>query len=232
MIESIITIDRQVLLMLNGSNSLFWDSFVPVLTSGITWIPLYIALCYLVIKNNDTMEQIVLTMGAAVLCIILSGGIDDIVIKPWVSRIRPCNDPIISDGLNLIHGQIEAGYSFFSAHAANTMSLAVFFCLLVRGRLFNTVILCWSLLNGWTRLYLGVHYPSDVLFGFLYGCLVGVVVYSAFHRFYFKMSPKLNYISTQYTKSGYDRKDIDMVVTILMATLSVAIFYSILDIGL
>ena len=217
MIESIITIDRQVLLMLNGSNSLFWDSFVPVLTSGITWIPLYIALCYLVIKNND---------------IILSGGIDDTVIKPWVSRIRPCNDPIISDSLNLIHGQIEAGYSFFSAHAANTMSLAVFFCLLVRGRLFNTVILCWSLLNGWTRLYLGVHYPSDVLFGFLYGCLVGVVVYSAFHRFYFKMSPKLNYISTQYTRSGYDRKDIDMAVTILMATLSVAIFYSILDVGL
>ena len=73
MIDSIITIDRQVLLMLNGSNSLFWDSFVPVLTSGITWIPLYIALCYLVIKNNDTMEQIVLTMGAAVLCIILAG---------------------------------------------------------------------------------------------------------------------------------------------------------------
>lgn len=178
------------------------------------------------------MEQIVLTMGAAILCIILSGGIDDIVIKPWISRIRPCNDPIISDSLSLMHGQIEAGYSFFSAHAANTMSLAVFFCLLVRGCLFNTVILCWSLLNGWTRLYLGVHYPSDVLFGFLYGCLVGVVVYSVFHRFYFKMSPKLNYISTQYTRSGYDRKDIDMAVTILMATLSVAIFYSILDVGL
>ena len=126
MLDTLVTLDRQVLLMLNSSNSLFGDSFVSLFTSGMSWIPLFIALFYLIVKNNETMGQITLTVGAAVLCVILSGGLDDIIIKPWVSRIRPCNDPSISDSLCLVQGQIESGYSFFSAHAANTMSLAIF----------------------------------------------------------------------------------------------------------
>lgn len=232
MLDTLVTLDRQVLLMLNSSNSLFGDSFVSLFTSGMSWIPLFIALFYLIVKNNETMGQITLTVGAAVLCVILSGGLDDIIIKPWVSRIRPCNDPSISDSLCLVQGQIESGYSFFSAHAANTMSLAIFFCLLVRDSFFNFAMLAWSMINGWTRLYLGVHYPSDVLIGFLYGCLVGFAIYSVFYKFYFNITPKLNYISSQYTSTGYDKKDIDVVLTVFVLTLSVMSVYSILNIGL
>ena len=93
-------------------------------------------------------------------------------------------------------------------------------------------MLAWSLINGWTRLYLGVHYPSDVLIGFLYGCLVGFTVYSVFYKLYFNITPKLNYISSQYTSTGYDKKDIDVVLTVFVLTLSVMSVYSILNIGL
>ena len=177
-------IDKYILYWFNGSNSLFEDGLVSLLTSGMTWIPLYIALFYLVMKNNDTMGQIMLIVGSIILCIILTGGIDDIFIKPWIGRVRPCNDPDINAHLNLITGQVESGFSFFSAHAANTMSLAVFLCLLIKDSIFKIVMIGWSLLNGWSRLYLGVHFPSDVLFGFLYGAVIGIIIFSFYKRFY------------------------------------------------
>ena len=198
----------------------------------MTWIPLYIALFYLVMKNNDTMGQIMLIVGSIILCIILTGGIDDIFIKPWIGRVRPCNDPDINAHLNLITGQVESGFSFFSAHAANTMSLAVFLCLLIKDSIFKIVMIGWSLLNGWSRLYLGVHFPSDVLFGILYGAVIGILIFSFYKRFYSEMSFQTTYISSQYTSSGYERKDIDVVLVVFLLTTLTTSIISFLNVGL
>lgn len=225
-------IDEYILYWFNGSNSLFEDGLVSLLTSGMTWIPLYIALFYLVMKNNDTMGQIMLIVGSIILCIILTGGIDDIFIKPWIGRVRPCNDPDINAHLNLITGQVESGFSFFSAHAANTMSLAVFLCLLIKDSIFKIVMIGWSLLNGWSRLYLGVHFPSDVLFGFLYGAVIGILIFSFYKRFYSEMSFQTTYISSQYTSSGYERKDIDVVLVVFLLTTLTTSIISFLNVGL
>ena len=225
-------IDKYILYWFNGSNSLFEDGLVSLLTSGMTWIPLYIALFYLVMKNNDTMRQIMLIVGSIILCIILTGGIDDIFIKPWIGRVRPCNDPDINAHLNLITGQVESGFSFFSAHAANTMSLAVFLCLLIKDSIFKIVMIGWSLLNGWSRLYLGVHFPSDVLFGFLYGAVIGIIIFSFYKRFYSEMSFQTTYISSQYTSSGYERKDIDVVLVVFLLTTLTTSIISFLNVGL
>lgn len=225
-------IDKYILYWFNGSNSLFEDGLVSLLTSGMTWIPLYIALFYLVMKNNDTMGQIMLIVGSIILCIILTGGIDDIFIKPWIGRVRPCNDPDINAHLNLITGQVESGFSFFSAHAANTMSLAVFLCLLIKDSIFKIVMIGWSLLNGWSRLYLGVHFPSDVLFAFLYGAVIGILIFSFYKRFYAEMSFQTTYISSQYTSSGYERKDIDVVLVVFLLTTLTTSIISFLNVGL
>ena len=225
-------IDKYILYWFNGSNSLFEDGLVSLLTSGMTWIPLYIALFYLVMKNNDTMGQIMLIVGSIILCIILTGGIDDIFIKPWIGRVRPCNDPDINAHLNLITGQVESGFSFFSAHAANTMSLAVFLCLLIKDSIFKIVMIGWSLLNGWSRLYLGVQLPSDVLFGFLYGAVIGIIIFSFYKRFYSEMSFQTTYISSQYTSSGYERKDIDVVLVVFLLTTLTTSIISFLNVGL
>ena len=225
-------IDKYILYWFNGSNSLFEDGLVSLLTSGMTWIPLYIALFYLVMKKNDTMGQIMLIVGSIILCIILTGGIDDIFIKPWIGRVRPCNDPDINAHLNLITGQVESGFTFFSAHAANTMSLAVFLCLLIKDSIFKIVMIGWSLLNGWSRLYLGVHFPSDVLFGFLYGAVIGILIFSFYKRFYSEMSFQTTYISSQYTSSGYERKDIDVVLVVFLLTTLTTSIISFLNVGL
>ncbi len=211
--------DLGILHFFNGSNSLFYDTLVQVLTSGFTWIPLYLALFYLVIKNNETMVQIGLAIGCAVLCVVLSGGIDDMIVKPLVARLRPTVDPHVKFTIDIVNGITEAKqFSFFSAHAANTFTIAAFFALLVRSRLLNAALFTWALLNGWTRLYLGVHYPSDVLIGILWGCVVAVLVYWFYFRTYRRISPALNYVSSQYTVTGYNRGDIDMVLTVLMFT--------------
>lgn len=225
--DSLIALDQQLLLWFNGSDSLFLDHFVMLLTNGLTWVPLYLALFYLVVKNNEKMSQIFLIISCALCCYLLSGGINDAIIKPFVARWRPTEDPIFKYAVSVVAGyRGGSDYGFFSSHSANTMAIAVFFSLLVRNRLLNTTLVLWAILNGWTRLYLGVHYPSDVLSGWLWGAMVGTLAYFAFYKFYYKISPKINYISSQYTKTGYSTIDIDVVMLVLMTILTVAVMAS------
>ena len=214
--NSFLELDRQILAFFNGSDSLFIDGIAMTLTSGLTWIPLYLGLFYLVIKNNETMAQVALIVGCAALCLFLAFGLTDYIVKPLVARWRPTNDPIIKYTIDVVNNYRESKFGFFSAHAANTMSITVFFSLLVRNRKCTIVLLTWSLLMCWTRLYLGVHYPGDILCGMAWGATVGMFVYLLYKRVYFKISPKLNYVSTQYTATGYSLSDIDVLITLSM----------------
>ena len=216
--SSIQNIDMWVLSLFNGSHNIMLDYWAQVLTSGFTWIPLYLILFVIVMRNNETMGQIALIVGGAFLCVILADGIVDGIVKPLVARLRPCNDPIYKYAVHSVMGISAKGFSFCSAHAANTMSIAVFFAFLVRSKYLTLSLVGWSLINCWTRLYLGVHYPSDVLCGILLGIVVGILVYLFYIKMYFKISPKINYISNQYTSTGYDHDDIDMVMVILALT--------------
>ena len=181
------TIDQQLLFWLNGSDSLFTDGVMTTLTTGTTWIPLYIALFYLVLKNNETMAQVLLTIGCAAACVLVTAGITNLVIKPLVARPRPCDDPLIKYAVDVVSGVSAGNYSFFSAHAANTSALVMFLALLIRNRLFIVAMIIWSLLICYTRLYLGVHYPSDILCGLLFGSLMGFMAYVIYLKVYLKI---------------------------------------------
>lgn len=211
--------DMQVLSLFNGSDNIMLDQMVQILTSGLTWIPLYVMLFFVVIRNNETMGQIALVVGSAIFCVLFADGLVDGIIKQLAERWRPSNDPTFKYMVQVVDDIRLKGYSFCSAHAANTMSLAVFFSLLVRSKLLTITLVTWSLINCWTRLYLGVHYPSDILCGMMIGIVVGILVYLLYYKIYLRISPKINYISNQYTSTGYDHDDIDKVMVILMFTL-------------
>lgn len=207
------TLDRQLLEFFNGSNSVFLDSVAITFTSGLTWIPLYVALLYLVIKNSENMVQFGLIVGSVLLCMLLSDGVAEYLVKPYVGRLRPSADPAVKYLIDVVGNYRESTtFSFPSAHAANTAAVAVFFSLLVRNKSLSVMLLLWSVLNCWTRLYLGVHYPADILVGFLWGILSAVVSYSVYRAIYFRLRPRLNYISSQYTSTGYNHEDIDIVL--------------------
>jgi len=180
--EEIIQFDKQLLLMVNGSDSLFLDYLILTLTNALTWIPLYASLLYVVIKTNLNVREVFLILLAAGLCVLLAGTVDDEIVKPFVARWRPTHDPQIGSLVDVVNGYRGGNYGFFSAHAANTFSLAVFFSLLMRQRLLTIFLVGWSLINCYTRLYLGVHYPGDITVGLLWGGFVGWFVYWLYCR--------------------------------------------------
>ncbi len=223
--------DMQVLSLFNGSDNIMLDQMVQILTSGLTWIPLYVMLFFVVMRNNETMGQIALVVGSAIFCVLFADGLVDGIIKQLAERWRPSNDPTFKYMVQVVDDIRPKGYSFCSAHAANTMSLAVFFSLLIRSKLLTITLVIWSLINCWTRLYLGVHYPSDILCGMIIGIIVGILVYLLYYKIYLRISPKINYISNQYTSTGYDHDDIDKAMVILMLTLVYVVTRSVVMVG-
>lgn len=223
--------DMQVLSLFNGSDNIMLDQMVQILISGLTWIPLYVMLFFVVMRNNETMGQIALVVGSAIFCVLFADGLVDGIIKQLAERWRPSNDPTFKYMVQVVDDIRPKGYSFCSAHAANTMSLAVFFSLLIRSKMLTITLVIWSLINCWTRLYLGVHYPSDILCGMIVGIIVGILVYLLYYKIYLRISPKINYISNQYTSTGYDHDDIDKAMVILMLTLVYVVTRSVIMAG-
>ena len=221
--QTIIDFDKQLLLLLNGSESLFLDSMVTTLTNALTWIPLYISLLILVIKNSESALKVVLVLASAGLCVLLAGTVDDTIVKPLVGRWRPTRDPEIGLLVDIVDDYRGGRFGFFSAHASNTFSIAIFFCWLVRCRLLSVALVLWSLLNCWTRLYLGVHFPGDILVGLCWGAIVGTGVYFLYRHFAAKWTWSNVYASLAYTKTGYNRNDADLPVCVLVFTLIYAV---------
>lgn len=217
-LDTLIHLDKELLLVLNGSASLYLDGVVKTLTTASTWIPLYLSLFYLVVKNNDSVQKIVLILGCAGLCVLLCDAVCTNIVKPGVGRWRPTHDAEIGALVDIVNGYRGGRFGFFSGHASNTFSIAVFFCWLVRSRLLSFGLITWSLVNCWTRLYLGVHFPGDILVGLLYGAAVGSLVYYLYVRISRCLLTKSNFISSFYTSTGYQKDDIDIVILVLVLT--------------
>ena len=227
--DTIIQMDKQLLLAINGSDSLFVDYLAKTLTTAATWIPLYVSLFYVVVKNNDNFRRIICILACAGLCVLFAGTVDDLLVKPLVARLRPTHDFQIGMLVDTVDGYRGGKYGFFSAHAANTFSIAVFFSLLMRSRLVTLLLVGWSLTNCWTRLYLGVHYPLDILCGLLWGGSVGTGIYFLYRYVDRRLLHSENdYVSSKYTSSCYRYSDIYIVALVLSLTLIYCILCSLI----
>ncbi|MBR5989879.1 MAG: phosphatase PAP2 family protein [Prevotella sp.] len=225
-LSTLVEYDKDLLLSLNGSDSLYLDRVMRVLTAAVTWVPLYISLFYVVLNNNDNFRKVIMILCGAGLCVLLAGTVDDMIVKPMVGRWRPTHDPEIGMMVDIVDGYRGGRFGFFSAHASNTFSIAVFFCWLVRSRLLSLALILWSFTNCWTRLYLGVHFPGDILVGLLWGGLVGSAVYFLYYRLSRNMTSRRRFISSQYTSTGFQRSDCDVPVAVLVFTLVFALIKS------
>lgn len=212
-------IDKLGIDLFFGSDSAILDQVALMLTNAYVWIPMFIALFILIIKNNDNVQQIFLVMGSIALCVFLASGTANLLVKPLVERVRPCNDPEYMYLAQIAGNMHSKDFSFFSSHAANTMAVATFFTFLTRSFLLSITLYAWSLINMWTRLYLGQHFLTDVLAGLVWGIVAACVAYAVFYSIYRNMSTGKKYVSTQYTVTGYSYLDVDVVVSIFFLTL-------------
>ncbi len=223
LLQMVESVDKQLLLAVNGSDSLFLDRLVRFLTHGATWIPLYLGLFYVVLNNNNSMAKLLSVLGAVAACYLIAGGLDDAIVKPLVARWRPTHDPEIGMMVDIVDGYRGGRYGFFSAHACNTFSVAILFHWLVRSRALTAMLVSWSLLNCWTRLYLGVHYPGDILVGLIWGSCAATIVYYFYNRFTQSLYRNKRLISSHYTQTGYERRDCDVPIMIFALTLLFAV---------
>lgn len=202
----------------NGVDSIFLDRLALTLTSGFAWIPLYLSLFFLIMKNNNSMAQISFTVGFVILCLLFSGILSDVLVKPYIMRLRPINDPSVADILVRHDGCSSKSFSFYSSHAANTIAVTTFFFLLTRSKVLLSTMTFWALFMAWTRLYLGMHWFTDVLVGIAWGIFVSSLLYTAYNIMARYMFTKMKFISSHYTITGYDSADINVVACVIVFT--------------
>lgn len=175
MIDSIAHWDEQLFLFLNQIHASWLDPVMLLITGKYIWIPFYIFLLFLLIKQfkKDSIWYIL----GLILVILLADQFTSGFMKPFFERLRPCHDPRWKD-LILNYSGCGGLYGFASSHAANTFGLAAYFQKVGAKKIpsFSWLFL-WAALVSYTRIYLGVHYPGDVLVGALVGILSGWLVY-------------------------------------------------------
>jgi len=179
-------IDKTVLTFFNGSDSVVLDNIVLVLTSPFTWIPFYIVLLCVVYKKCKPQQHFLLVVSCIAFSLLLSAGMADGIMKPLIGRWRPSHDPLLMNTIDIVGDLRGSKYGFFSGHAANTMAVAMFFSLFFQKWQITVFLIAWSITNCWTRLYLGLHYPSDILCGLLWGMLSGWIGYQIYRHYYLK----------------------------------------------
>jgi len=171
--KKIIDFDKWLFLKINNDGtSKFLDKLMPVLREPTTWIPLYIFLfLFVVISFGKKGWWFVLY---AIITVAITDSISSRIFKPLVGRLRPCCDPDFSSNVRLLVG-CGGNESFMSSHAANHFGLAMFIFITFRSFIGNWAYLffIWAAAISYAQIYVGVHYPLDVLAGTILGCLVG-----------------------------------------------------------
>jgi undecaprenyl-diphosphatase len=169
--------DQQVFLFINSSNSPFFDQVMHAISGRLIWAPLYLAiLIYLGIKYK---RKFLIILIFTILAITLSDQAS-VVLKNLTQRLRPCNDPSLTGLVHLINGECGGLFSFVSSHAANSFNVAFLSLLLIKKRWYSINIIVWATVIGYSRIYLGVHYPGDVICGYLLGAFIGWGIYSLY----------------------------------------------------
>ena len=194
--DYLIHIDQQWLLAINGWHSEWADILMWYLSKSTTWLPLYALLVGLIVyrfgilspslcregRRGSSLLRVLIILAGFAVAVGVSDFVSSGIIKPWVCRLRPTHEPEIAGLIHLVNGYTGGLYGFVSSHAANTMACALLFALLYRNKYATVGLMLWVALNCYSRMYLGVHYPADIIGGLAIGAMMATLTYGMVRR--------------------------------------------------
>lgn len=178
-VERMLSYERNLFFLLNGSDSVFWDNIMWVLSRTNVWILFYLFVA-LFLFYNTVKKEAALILLFFILTIVVCDQFSSGLIKPFFERLRPTHHPDFKSLVDIVHGHRGGGFSFISGHATNSFGFSVFLSLLFRNRWVTGVALIWATLISYSRIYLGMHFISDVVGGMLAGTFIAMVLYVVF----------------------------------------------------
>ena len=175
-------LDSTILLWINSHYVEWLDEVMWTVSRATTWVWLYIVLVLLIIKKYRNWKTVLIILIGFGVAVGLSDYLCSGILKPLVCRLRPTHEPALEGMIHLVRGYTGGLYGFCSSHAANTMSVALLFSLLYKDNRATVSLMTWVALNCYSRMYLGVHYPGDILAGLLIGSAFALLAYWGLHR--------------------------------------------------
>jgi len=229
MLEDILDYERNAFLWLNSCNSMFGDQFMWLFSSKIGWTPL--AVMFIIIlsyKNRERWKEILLIFVAIALVITLCDQFSSSFCKPFFARFRPTHHHEFMDSVNTVFDYRGGRYGFISSHASNAFGFATLTSLIFKMRFYSIMLIIWATVNSYSRIYLGVHFITDIIPGIISGILFGWIVY----KIYTITNRYIIVGNTQNVAVGginsAPQKGLNLIIYMLILTISVMAIISLL----